>query len=74
MCNLGGAYTSLGQHENAIEHLTQALAIDRELDDQRGVGEDLNNLGTACLALGQYENAIEHLTQSLAISRTLGDQ
>ena len=74
MCNIGGAYTSLGQHEGAIEHLTQALAIDRELGDQQGVGEDLNNLGTACLALGQYENAIEHLTQSLAISRTLGDQ
>ena len=72
--SLGSTYFSLGQHERAVEHLRQSLAIDREIGDRPGEGSDLGNLGNAYNSLGQHECAIEHLTQALAILREIGDR
>eukprot|EP01045_Picozoa_sp_COSAG04_P035191 COSAG04_NODE_8018_length_1034_cov_0.922995_2_plen_150_part_01 len=47
LCHLGTAYSDLGRHEEAIEHLTQALSIMREVGDRQGEGAALGNLGGA---------------------------
>ena len=70
--SLGSAYDSLGQYDKAVEHLTAALAISREIGDRRGEGSWLGNLGNAYFSLGQYEKAIEHHTRHHAIAEEIG--
>ena len=82
--HLGNAYLHLGQRlpspegntclQQAIEHYTQALAIDRKVGNRQGEGGGLGNLGNAYRALGQYKEAAEHYTQALEISRAIGDR
>jgi tetratricopeptide (TPR) repeat protein len=48
------------------------LAISRESDDQRGIGQDLGNLGDTYLALGDLPRALSCLTESLNIFRQIG--
>ena len=45
MGNLGSAYYSLGQVENAIDHYQQALNIHREIGDRRGEGANFGQPG-----------------------------
>ncbi len=67
LCNLGLAYSDLGQLEKAIGYYEQALAIAREIGDRRGEGNDLCNLGLAYAALGQVEKACGLLQEALMI-------
>ena len=41
--NLGSAYYTLARHLKAIEHYHQALAIARDIGDQRGEGNALSS-------------------------------
>ncbi|OIP71465.1 MAG: hypothetical protein AUK43_06115 [Oscillatoriales cyanobacterium CG2_30_40_61] len=74
MGNLGNAYYSLGQYQQAIEYHQQALTISREIGDRRGEGSALGNLGNAYGSLGQYQQAIEYHQQYLMIAREIGDR
>jgi tetratricopeptide (TPR) repeat protein len=60
--------------DRAIEYYRQALAIFREIGDQRGEGSGLGGLGRAHHRLGQVERAIDYYQQALAISREIGDR
>lgn len=60
--------------QQVIEKQQQALAIWRELDDQRWAACSLTNIGFAHTNLSQYEQAIQHLTQAIAISRVEKDR
>ncbi len=71
---LGMAYHSIGQVEQAISFYQQALIIARELDDRRGEATRLGHLGIAYAHLGHDEDAIEYYQQALAISREIGDE
>ena len=84
--NLGSAYRTLGQMQEAMEHLQQALEISREIcaastegtpewaAARRREGEYLSDLGVAYRNLGQVQEAIEHYQQALEISREIGDR
>jgi tetratricopeptide (TPR) repeat protein len=72
--NLGTAYYSLGQVEQAIEYHQQALVISRHIGDKRNEGSVLGNLGLAYADLGQVERAIEYYEGALAIARYIGDK
>ncbi len=72
--NLGLAYRSLGQSQQAIDFHEQSLAIDREIGDRQGEATSLNNLGLAYRSLGQSQQAIDFYEQSLAIDREIGDR
>ncbi|MDA0867528.1 MAG: tetratricopeptide repeat protein, partial [Cyanobacteria bacterium] len=72
--NLGNAYKSLGQYQQAIDLHQQSLEIKREIGDQKGIANSLGNLGNAYYSLGQYQQAIDLHQQSLAIKREIGDQ
>ncbi|MGI2905460.1 tetratricopeptide repeat protein, partial [Tolypothrix sp. VBCCA 56010] len=71
LTNLGVAYQSLGQYQQAIEFCQQSLQIAREISDRNCEGKSLSNLGLAYLDQGQYQQAIDLLQQSLEIAREI---
>jgi tetratricopeptide (TPR) repeat protein len=73
LMNLGVAYSSLREYQQAINFYQQSLEIAREIGDRNTQGLSLTNLGNTYLNLGQYQEAIEFCQQSLEISREIGD-
>lgn len=73
MSNLGIAYHSLGQYEQAIDFHQQSLEIAQKIGDLEGEAVALSNLGLDYYSLGQYEQAIDFHQQSLGIAREIGD-
>ncbi|MBA3711341.1 MAG: CHAT domain-containing protein [Pyrinomonadaceae bacterium] len=74
LSNIGGANSSLGRYEKALEYDEQALAIYRELKNRAGEGNSLNDLGGVYYRLSRYEKAIEYHEQALVISREVKDR
>ena len=74
LSNIGGANSSLGRYEKALEYDEQALAVYRELKNRAGEGNSLNDLGGVYYRLSRYEKAIEYLEQALVISREVKDR
>ncbi|MFH7245860.1 MAG: CHAT domain-containing protein [Spirulina sp.] len=72
--NLGSAYFSLGQFQEAINIFEQVLTIFREIGDRRAEGIGLGNLGEAYRSLGQYQQAISFYEQQLALVREIADR
>ncbi|MBW4682629.1 MAG: tetratricopeptide repeat protein [Microcoleus vaginatus WJT46-NPBG5] len=72
--NLGNAYLSLGQFEQAIDYHQQSLAISREIKDRQVEANSIRSLGNAYQSLGQFEQAIDYHQQYLAISREIKDR
>jgi predicted ATPase/DNA-binding XRE family transcriptional regulator len=69
----GSLASAQGDFENASRLLEQSLALQRELDDLRGVGRSLNNLGLVAMDLGDFERAVPYFEESLQIRREIGD-
>jgi tetratricopeptide (TPR) repeat protein len=57
---LGDVFHSLGEHQRAIEHYEQLLAIAREVGDSDGERLVCSDLGDAHEALGDDERASEY--------------
>ncbi len=72
--NLGLAYKNLGQYDQSIEILQQALIVNRKIGNRHAEGQDLGNLGNAFIGLRQYEQAIELHQQRLMIAREISDR
>ena len=72
--NLGLAYWSLGEVQQAIQSYEQHLTITRDLGDRRGEGNALGNLGVVYTQLGESRQAIYFNEQALIIDRELGDR
>jgi class 3 adenylate cyclase/tetratricopeptide (TPR) repeat protein len=71
----GWAHTFLGGAEAALALGEQALAISRELNDRRLMGNCLNLAGAlACDFLGDPGQAVRHFEAALVMFRELGDQ
>ena len=63
-----------GQPEQAAEQHRFALAIVRDLGDQRAEALTLNNLGLALAQGGAEADAVQHLEQAVTVLRELGDE
>lgn len=63
-----------GDTATARSLLTEALAVWRRLDDDRGLEASLANLGSTYTRVGDDESAREIFTQALAIARRLEDE
>ncbi|MGB5770645.1 MAG: tetratricopeptide repeat protein [Crocosphaera sp.] len=79
--NLGLAYYSLGEYQQAIQYYQQSLAITTEIgaaegtrSARNGEASSYNNLGNAYSSLGEYQQAIQYHQQSLAIKTEIGDR
>jgi tetratricopeptide (TPR) repeat protein len=62
-----------GKHERAAEEHRAALAIVRELGDERTEALTLNNLALALVHTEGIAAAVEHFEQALVVLRQLGD-
>lgn len=58
----------------ATARFTEALAIERELGDERAIARELNSLGAVQRNIGEHETARALLTESLMRQRRLGDR
>ncbi|RPH61973.1 MAG: tetratricopeptide repeat protein, partial [Chloroflexi bacterium] len=74
LVNLGFAYSTTGNIEQAIKYYEQALPLKREVGDLRGESKALGNLGLAYAELGEIRRAIEYHEQQLAITRQAHDR
>ncbi|MCS7478701.1 BTAD domain-containing putative transcriptional regulator [Umezawaea endophytica] len=70
---LGDAYAFLGQHDEAIEHLHQSLALAEQHHDHTNQALAHRTLARAWERQGDDRRALEHATHALDISRTLDD-
>ncbi|MFE1521562.1 BTAD domain-containing putative transcriptional regulator [[Kitasatospora] papulosa] len=66
---VGWSHSQLGQHEQALDHCRQALALCQELECSTGVAETWGNIGYAHLHLGQYEEAVAAYRNAVDASR-----
>jgi CHAT domain-containing protein len=64
----------LGQPQEALQTLEQALALYRERGDRRGESAAMSSLADIYLAIGQYGRAIDFSQQALAIAREIGNR
>ncbi|MEG3843884.1 CHAT domain-containing tetratricopeptide repeat protein, partial [Microcoleus sp. herbarium14] len=71
--NLGNAYNSLKQYQEAIKHYEEHLAISKEINDRRGEAAALGNLGLVYKFMEQYEKSIHYCKKCLAISKEIND-
>jgi tetratricopeptide (TPR) repeat protein len=74
LANLGAAHLRLGRHEQAADHLRQALHLFRQTRDWAGQARTLNNLGIIEKLLGRYQSAADHHEQALTLYRQTGDR
>ena len=63
-----------GQLSEALDSLTNVLAISREISDRTAEGLILNNISQIYKVRGDYDTALEYLKQSLKICREIGDR
>ncbi|MFN2134352.1 MAG: tetratricopeptide repeat protein, partial [Candidatus Promineifilaceae bacterium] len=62
--DLGVAYAIMGQYDQALDYLSQALLIRSMVKDSLGQGETLHNIGKIHLTRGQNELAREYFEQA----------
>jgi tetratricopeptide (TPR) repeat protein len=72
LINLGFAFMSVGNYNEAIESYEEGLIIFRNLGDRMREGIILNNLGVAFRLSGNDRKAMESHEQSIVIYREIG--
>lgn len=72
--SLGGIARQHDQYAAAIRYHTEALAIQRQLNNTQGMADALHNLGVAETFLGRYADAQQRFQECYAIDCQLGDQ
>ena len=72
--NVGNAYQSAGDFEQAIEYHNLHLRIAGEVGNKAEQGSAFCNLGNAYDGLGDVKQAIEYHKQHLAIAEEVGDR
>jgi tetratricopeptide (TPR) repeat protein len=65
-------YQAQGENNRALEVLTEALEIAREVGDQQSTGSHLGNIGLAHYVQGEHERAIGHYEQAIDMFRAMG--
>jgi tetratricopeptide (TPR) repeat protein len=71
---IGSAALAEGREKDAIEALSQAVALSQRIHGQWYEATSLLNLGTALMRAGRVAAANEHLGRALAIYEAIGDR
>jgi tetratricopeptide (TPR) repeat protein len=74
LVNLGVVHWQLGRYPEAIDQLTQALTLFREIGDGRGEARALGNLGVVHTATGDLETSAAYHAQALDRFIAIGDR
>ncbi|MFN8528173.1 MAG: tetratricopeptide repeat protein [Anaerolineae bacterium] len=72
--NSGLVHRALGQNQQALEEMQQALAVFQNLNDQLRIAKVLGNLGGVYLALGDKEQAYKCYRDAADIFQALGEK
>jgi tetratricopeptide (TPR) repeat protein len=72
LLSLGDAYSHHGEHDNATQRYTAALALMRQTGWLQGQTAVLNNLGVLHRRAGRLRESQDHHAQALAIHRQSG--
>ncbi|NKB72469.1 MAG: tetratricopeptide repeat protein [Candidatus Latescibacteria bacterium] len=67
----GLSFISAGQYEKALPHCREALAVFRDLGNERESANHLNNMATAYYYLSRYQEALAHYQEALTLNRKL---
>jgi DNA-binding SARP family transcriptional activator/tetratricopeptide (TPR) repeat protein len=70
---LGHAYGQSGMHDEALDHLEQALTLSEQLGDGFGQGHTHQLLAWAWEQRGENHQALPHASRALRIAETLGN-
>ena len=71
---IGSIYASLGEKEQAIEYMNQALALGQAIENKTIEGTALASLGNVYSSLGEKEQAIEYLSRALSLFNSTDDK
>ncbi len=71
---IGRLHRETGRLADAAKHLSAALSLFEEADDQRGVASTLDDIGKLHWLRGDYPQALEHTQRALTMRRKLGDR
>jgi tetratricopeptide (TPR) repeat protein len=71
---LGLCHSFMGEYRQAIDLITQALNIARDIGDPWIESVWLGNLGLSYADMGEYQRAIDLFTQALSIARVVSDR
>ena len=63
-----------GKFDQALETYEEVLKIRKELEDNVGIAQTLNNMGEVYSNQGEYSQALDVLQQALTIRRQLNDR
>ncbi|TDO38225.1 tetratricopeptide repeat protein [Paractinoplanes brasiliensis] len=74
LVNLAVVHWQLGRHPEALEQLTEALALFRRLGDRRGQARALGNLGVVHNAFGDHAESAAHHALALEQFAAIGDR
>ena len=72
--NAGLLLSELGRHDEAIQHLEQAIADGRRYDIGNLLASALNNLAVVLTAVGRYDQAERAATEAIDLHRAAGLQ
>ncbi len=67
--NIGLAYATVGESQKALDSFSEALPINRALQNRRSEATTLNNIGLTYGNLGEYQKALDFFIQALPIHR-----
>ncbi len=68
---VGWCHSLLGQHEQALDHCRQALALQERLGHDGGTADTWDSIGNALHHLGRYDEAVAAYRNALALYRRL---
>lgn len=71
---LGVAYAPQGNEERALDCHRQALAIDTESENTRGISANLNDIGSIHFFRQRYEQAAGYFQRAVAAAREAGSR
>jgi tetratricopeptide (TPR) repeat protein len=71
---IGAAYFSVGEKQQALDYYQEALRLWRAVKDRKGEGKTLNNIGSTLLSQGEQSQALDYYQQALQIRRSAGDR
>ncbi len=71
---IGRLFRETGRLDEAQQHLSTALELFKQADDERGIASSLDDIGKLHWMRGEYAKALEHMRQSLQARKRLGDR
>ncbi len=72
--SIGNIYLTLGQYERALEKFSESIALQKQLEDRRGLAINHQNIGYAHKNIGDLDLALENYQKSLEYNRLNNDK